>query len=97
MTHPRSWSPAGRGWLVLASVVLAFDASAPPGQTLSDHVARLHACRPWTTRLLTAVLVGHLLDWTPDRFDPFHLTGGQQRVDDVAADVTAGTCDTHGQ
>lgn len=69
--------PADRAWLTLAGGILAWDALGP--ETLSAACDRYHRARPWTTRLIVAVVALHLLDWLPRRIDPLGLIGAARR------------------
>lgn len=64
--------PADWAWIALAAGVLAYDATCPPGETLSEGMTRYHQARPWVTRAAVAYIVGHLLDWLPEPVDLLH-------------------------
>lgn len=64
--------PADWAWIALAAGVLAYDATCPPGETLSEGMTRYHRARPWVTRAAVAYIVAHLLDWLPEPVDLLH-------------------------
>jgi len=64
--------PADWAWVALAAGVLAYDATCPTGETLSEGMTRYHRARPWLTRIAVGYIVGHLLDWLPEPVDVLH-------------------------
>ncbi|AQT78337.1 hypothetical protein B1R94_02435 [Mycolicibacterium litorale] len=63
---------ADYGWLTVAAVVLVVEATAEPGELLSEGVDRYLARRPWLTRTAVVLTAAHLLNLLPARVDPFY-------------------------
>lgn len=61
-----------RGWVALAGVVIAIDATAQPGETLSEQMDRWLVSHPKLTVAATCLIAGHLLNVIPEPVDPVH-------------------------
>ncbi len=59
--------------MVLAAGVVAWDVWCVPGETLSEGVDRWLEHHPWLTRVVAALVVGHVVNLIPARADPIHL------------------------
>lgn len=61
-----------RGWLALAGVVVVIDATARPGETLSEQFDRWLVSHPKLTVYGTLLVTAHLLNILPPAVDPVH-------------------------
>lgn len=61
-----------RGWTLVAGVVVAIDATARPGETLSEQMDRWLVTHPKLTIGGTLLIAGHLLNILPPAVDPVH-------------------------
>ena len=60
------------GWVALAGVVIAIDATARPGHTLSEQFDRWLVSHPKLTVYGTLLVTAHLLNILPPAVDPVH-------------------------
>ena len=65
-----------RGWTLVAGVVIAIDATARPGHTLSEAVDRGLAAHPKATTAAVLLVTSHLLNILPPAVDPLHRLAG---------------------
>ncbi len=61
-----------RGWTLVAGVVIAIDATARPGHTLSEQFDRWLVTHPKLTVYGTLLVTAHLLNILPPAVDPVH-------------------------
>lgn len=59
-------------WVTLAAGVIAYEASAPEGELLSQAVGRYRQRHPVIVTLAVLYLAAHLLRAIPPRIDPLH-------------------------
>jgi hypothetical protein len=59
-------------WLTIAAGVIAYEATCPPGQLLSQAVARYRDRHPIATNLTVIYIAAHLLKRWPQPIDPLH-------------------------
>lgn len=59
-------------WCAIAVGVIAYEYKAPPGQLLSQAVARYRDRHPVITNLAVTYVAAHLLRRWPARIDPLH-------------------------
>ncbi|MEV6219782.1 hypothetical protein [Nocardia sp. NPDC051833] len=71
MSAWRSRITAGHLWLALAGVVTALEVIAPDGELLSEGVDRGMERHPLLVRAAIIMTAAHLLNWLPERLDPF--------------------------
>lgn len=67
----RSRITAGHLWLTLAGTVTLLEVIAPDGQLLSEGVDRGLERHPVLVRAAILITAAHLLNWLPERLDPF--------------------------
>ena len=72
--------PAHRALSAVAVGILAYDVSAPPGETITAGVHHLHQHHRWWVRLAVAVTAAHLLGVMPKGADPFRLVPTRPQV-----------------
>lgn len=61
------------GWLFWQ--VLYHEFACRDGQLLSEAAARARRKHPVLVYTFTAVTVAHLMDWLPEKFDPYVVVG----------------------
>ena len=66
-------STADRAWVALGAGILGYDILAPAGETLSEGADRYMLRHPWLVRGVALILVGHICNVWPQRFDVIHL------------------------
>lgn len=59
-------------WVTIAAGVIAYEASAPEGELLSQAVGRYRERHPILVTLMIVYLAAHLLRVVPARADPLH-------------------------
>lgn len=64
--------PADRAWIALGVGVLAYDLTAPPGETLSEGADRYMVRHKWLVRAVGVGLVAHVCNFISGRYDPVH-------------------------
>lgn len=72
--HRGDWA-----WSAIAAGVIAYEASCPPGELLSEAVDRYRAARPIATHLAVGYLALHLLRRWPARADPLTVLATRWR------------------
>lgn len=72
--HRGDWA-----WSAIAAGVIAYEASCPPGELLSEAVDRYRAARPIATHLAVVYLAAHLLRRWPQRADPLTVLAARWR------------------
>ena len=65
-------SPSSRIVIILLAIIVLWDVSCPPGETVTDAIRRIHKARPTLTKILVGVFVTHLLEYLPQQVDPLH-------------------------
>lgn len=60
-------------WLALAGLVVVYEAASPEGELLSEGFDRYLVRFPVLARLVPLVLVLHVINALPKRFDPVSL------------------------
>ena len=62
---------ASHGWWGLISAVAAWELACAEGELLSEGFDRLLERHPVWPRVAVVVVAMHLVNWLPQRFDPF--------------------------
>lgn len=62
---------AGNGWKVILGCVLAYEALCVEEELLSRGMDRLLEKHPVWPRIAVLVVAFHLVNWIPERVDPF--------------------------
>ena len=62
-------------WMAIGTAVLAYEACTDYDDLLSCAVDRYLARHPQLTRAVVIVTAAHLLNWLPERIDPYHGFG----------------------
>lgn len=64
--------PGDRAWLVLAAGVIAWEASCPPDELLSEAADRYMLRHPWLTCAVAFTIAAYVCNALPDWLDPIH-------------------------
>lgn len=64
-----------QAWAVVFGLVIAHELTCAEGQLLSEEVDRALAKHPVLVYGFTLLTVAHLLNWLPNRFDPYTVFG----------------------
>lgn len=64
---------AGNGWKSIAVAVLLYEALCVEEELLSRGFDRLLERHPWWPRIVVLTVALHLINWIPERFDPFGM------------------------
>lgn len=78
MTHRSSWAvpPSGEEmWADLLGQILYYEFVCDEENLLSAASARARRKHPVLVCAFTAVTVAHLMDWLPEKFDPYVVVG----------------------
>lgn len=71
---------AGNGWKVIVMAVLAYEAVCIEEELLSRGFDRLLERHPIWPRVVVLVVALHLINWIPQRYDPFAMAIHVTRV-----------------
>jgi hypothetical protein len=64
--------PADYAWSTLAALIVAYEASSPPGELLSEACDRYRRRHPIATDLTIVYIAAHLMRRWPRPIDPLH-------------------------
>lgn len=62
---------AGHGWWALIAGIVAWEVTCAEGELLSHGFDRLLERHPVWPRVAVLAVALHLINWLPERFDPF--------------------------
>lgn len=68
----RSRLTARNGWWATGALIVFFELTCPPGQTLSEGADLWIEKHPYRTRLLVLLLAAHVSNLLPAKVDPIH-------------------------
>jgi len=67
-------------WCSIAAAVIAYELKAPPGQLLSEAVAKYRRRHPIVTELAVVYIAAHLIERWPSPIDPLHHLAARIRM-----------------